>query len=159
MNTRQIESVKAAISYIEAHLSDKLDLDTVASGVGYSKYHLHRIFTDTVGITPHSYIQRRQLTQAAKLLVCSKKPILELALTAGYESQQAFTSIFKSMYKRTPLEYRQNQIFYPLQLEVALNSKPSAPGAIPREISYATLADLPGWMNFITLVITCFVDG
>ncbi len=30
-------------------------------------------------------------------------------MIAGYESQQAFTSIFKSMYKQTPFEYRQNQ--------------------------------------------------
>ena len=156
MNSYKVENIAAVISYIEAHLNEKLDLDTVANAVCYSKYHLHRMFTDTVGITLHDYIQRRQLTEAAKLLVFSKKPIIEIALIAGYESQQAFTSIFKSMYKQTPLEYRQNEVFYPLQLEFTLNKNPTVPDTIMQEISYAALADLPDWMNFITLVIDGF---
>lgn len=82
MNGHKIENISAVISYIEAHLNEKLDLDTVASAVCYSKYHLHRMFTDTVGITLHDYIQRRQLTEAAKLLVFSEKPIIE-ALNPG----------------------------------------------------------------------------
>ena len=88
--------------------------------------------------------------EAAKLLVFSEKPIIEIALIAGYESQQAFSSIFKTMYKQTPLEYRQNEVFYPLQLEFTLNKNPTAPDTIMQEISYATLADIPDWMNFIT---------
>ncbi|NBI66210.1 GNAT family N-acetyltransferase [Pseudoflavonifractor sp. 60] len=156
MNGQKIENVAAVISYIEAHLNEKLDLNTVANGIGYSKFHLHRMFTDVVGVTLHDYIQRRQLSEGAKLLVFSEKPILEIALIAGYESQQAFSSIFKSMYKQTPLEYRQNKVFYPLQLEFILNRNPTAPDTIIQKISYAALADIPDWMNFITLVIDGF---
>lgn len=154
MSGHKVENAAAVISYVEAHLGEKLDLDTVANAVCYSKYHLHRMFTDTVGITPHDYIQRRQLTEGARLLVFSEKPIIEIALTAGYESQQAFASVFKSMYKQTPLEYRKNGAFYPLQLEVALNKNPTAPGA--GEISYAAPADIPDWMSFIPLVVDGF---
>lgn len=156
MDGHKVEQIAAVISYIETHLNEKLDLDTAASAVCYSKYHLHRMFTDTVGISLHDYIRRRQLTEAARLLVFSKRPILEIALIAGYESQRAFTSAFKSMYKQTPLEYRQNGAFYPLQLEFALNKNPTAPDTLTQEISYAALADIPGWMNFITLVIDGF---
>lgn len=156
MNSCKIESITAVISYVEAHLNEKLDLDTIADAVCYSKYHLHRMFTDTVGITPNDYIQRRQLTEAAKLLVFSEKPLIEVALTAGYESQQAFTSIFKSMYKQTPLKYRQNKIFYPLQLEFTLNKNPTAPDIDIREISYATSDDISDWMHFVSLVIDGF---
>ena len=156
MNGHKVENIAAVISYIEAHLNEKLDLETVANAVCYSKYHLHRMFTDTVGITLHDYVQRRQLTEAAKLLVLSEKPIIEIALIAGYESQQAFTSIFKSMYKQTPLEYRQNEVFYPLQLAFTLKEHPSAPDAIKREIVYASPSDIPDWMNFAALVIDGF---
>ena len=89
-----IEKVIAAIDYIENHLSDKVDLELVAEAVHYSKYYLHRIFTKTVGLTVHDYVKRRQLTEAAKLLVFSDKPIIEIAFIAGYESQQAFSDIF-----------------------------------------------------------------
>ena len=51
----------------------------VASALHYSKYHLHRIFTKTVGLTIHDYTKRRQLTEAAKPLVFSAKPIIEIA--------------------------------------------------------------------------------
>lgn len=156
MGSHKVENIAAVISYIEAHLNEKLNLATVANAVCYSKYHLHRMFTDTVGITIHDYIQRRQLTEAAKLLVFSKEPIIEIALVSGYESQQAFTSIFKSMYKQTPMEYRQNEFFYPLQLEFTLNENPSAPDIAVQEISYATLDDISDWMSFLALVIDGF---
>ena len=46
MNGHKVENIATVISYIEAHLNEKLDLDTVANAVCYSKYHLHRMFTD-----------------------------------------------------------------------------------------------------------------
>jgi AraC-like DNA-binding protein/GNAT superfamily N-acetyltransferase len=155
MEHHSIEATAAAISYIEAHLRDKLALETVANAVCYSKYHLHRMFTDTLGLTPRAYIQRRQLTEAAKCLVFSQTPVLELALCAGYESQQAFTTVFKAMYKQTPAAYRQNKVFYPLQLAPALKPDPSVLDSACA-ISYAGLSDLPAWMEFAALVVDGF---
>ena len=105
MQGQTVRIVSQAIRYIEEHLHEKMDLDMVASALHYSKYHLHRIFTKTVGLTIHDYAKRRQLTEAAKLLVFSAKPIIEIALMSGYESQQAFTDIFKAMYKTSPAEF------------------------------------------------------
>ena len=92
MNSCDIESVANTIAYIEAHLQERLDLDRVATDIHYSKFHLHRMFTQATGITIHDYIRRRQLTEAARHLVFSEKPVLEIALSAGYGSQQAFLS-------------------------------------------------------------------
>lgn len=78
MENKDIMNIETVIDYIESHLDGKLDLETVAAAVHYSKYHLHRMFTETVGITLHDYIQRRKLTEAAKLLVFSDKPIIGL---------------------------------------------------------------------------------
>lgn len=156
MGGHRAENTAAVISYIETHLDQKLDLGTVAEGVCYSKYHLHRMFADTVGITLHDYIQRRRLTEAAKLLAFSQKPVIEIALAAGYQSQQAFTAIFRSMYKQTPLEYRRNGAFYPLQLAFALNKNPTAPGMAAQKVFYAAREDLPDLMRFIPLVVDGF---
>ena len=97
MENKTVMSIETVIDYIEANLDGKLDLEMVAEAVHYSKYHLHRMFTSTVGMTIHDYVQRRQLTEAAKLLVFSDRPIIEVAFICGYESQQAFSSAFKSM--------------------------------------------------------------
>ena len=121
----QVINIEMVIDYIENNLDGKIDLETVANVIHYSKYHLHRMFTSTVGMTIHDYVQRRQLTEAAKLLVFSDKPIIEIAFICGYESQQAFSSIFKSMYKIPPAEYRDNCEFYPLQLRFTLHRNTS----------------------------------
>ena len=74
----RICDIARIIDYIEDHLDGKLDLETIAQAVHYSKYHLHRQFTGALGITIHDYVLRRQLTEAAKLLVFSDKPIIEM---------------------------------------------------------------------------------
>lgn len=154
-----IKNVMAAIDYIESHLHEKPDLETIAEAVHYSKYHLHRMFTDTVGMTIYTYVQRRRLTEAAKLLVFSDRPILEIALAAGYESQQSFTDIFKAMYKKPPNQYREEEEFYPLQLRYVLKENPTnleGESCWQQKITYATEADIPEWMELVNLVIDGF---
>ncbi len=154
-----LENVISAIAYIETHLTEKMDLDIVAEAVHYSKYHLHRMFTDMVGLTIHDYIQRRKLTEAAKLLVFSEKTILDIALLAGYTSQQAFTNIFKAMYKQAPLQYRRNEVFYPLQLEYKFDKHPDLhfkEKKSRRELRFAAKEDIPIWMDLVRLVIDGF---
>lgn len=145
--------VSQAICFIENHLHDKLELDTVAAALHYSKFHLHRMFTKTVGLTIHDYAQRRQLTEAAKLLVFSQKSIMEIALISGYESQQAFTNIFKAMYKMTPAEFRAAEEFYPLQLEMHLDEEPVTMDLTKDDITFATLDDIDAWMELVSLTI------
>ena len=153
-----INNVMTAIDYIESHLHEKLDLETVAGAVHFSKYHLHRMFTSTTGLTIHDYVQRRQLTEAAKLLVLSDRPILEIALSAGYESQQSFTDIFKAMYKKSPNRYREEEEFYPLQLRYVLNENPTnlEEKEWQDKIVFATQEDIPKWIELVHLVIDGF---
>ena len=120
MEDRAVRGIQTVIRYIESRLGGRLELETVAEAVHYSKYHLHRMFTETVGMTLHDYVQRRRLTEAAKLLAFSRRPISQIALQCGYESQQSFSQAFKSMYKAPPAAYRAAGNFYPLQLPFTL---------------------------------------
>ncbi len=154
-----IEKVRAAVDFIEANLTRKLSLDRVAEAVHYSAPYLHRAFTQTVGMTPHDYWTRRQLTEAAKLLVFSRKSIMEVALLSGYESQQSFHGAFKSMYKLSPKRYRDNERFYPLQLRYVLEGsfamlENKTEGAW--DIARAVSGDIPCWMALVRLVIDGF---
>ena len=145
--------IETVIEYIETHLDGKIGLEQVSDAVHYSKYHLHRMFTNTVGMTIHDYVQRRQLTEAAKLLVFSDKPIIEIAFICGYESQQSFSAAFKSMYKIPPAEYRDNGTFYPLQLRFTLHRNMVNRVFTKDDICFAERADLPAWMKLMRLVI------
>ena len=148
-----IMNIEIVIDYIESNLDEKLDLEKVSEAVHYSKYHLHRMFTNMVGMTIHDYVQRRQLTEAAKLLVFSSKPIIEVAFFCGYESQQAFTSAFKSMYKVPPAQYRDSGTFYPLQLRFVLYKNIPSKVYTKDDICLAKKVDIPAWMDLMRLVI------
>lgn len=87
------------------------------------------------------------------MLVFSQTPILEIALTSGYESQQAFTDGFKAMYKITPAEFREAKEFYPLQLEIHLNDNPRNMDFTKDDIRFAAFADMDSWMELVSLSI------
>lgn len=140
------------IHYIEACLEGPLDLQTVADAVHCSKYHLHRIFAETAGMTIHDYIRRRRLTEAARLLVYSDRPLYEIAMLAGYGSRQAFSDIFKAMYKTTPGQFREKKAFYPLQSKFTLNQAPHMEQDWEGGITFAGMEDIPAWMELVRLV-------
>lgn len=123
-----IQIVTRLVDYIDEHLAEPLDLDSLADWSGYSKYHLHRIFSGVVGFPPHHYVKRRRLTEAARTLAFSDTGIMEIALSAGYETQQAFSKAFGAQFKLSPRDFRKQRNFYPFQLKFQVNGKQSLRG-------------------------------
>lgn len=152
--------VNSAIDYIETHLDKKLDLDTVAAAIHYSRYHLHHVFSAAVGFTIREYVVRRKLTEAAKLLVFSEKPIIDIAVIAGYETQQAFSASFREMYKLSPNQYRERGVFYPLQLRFSLKQNPTLNHQeeeyLEKRIVLAEDDDIPLWMALVRTSVDGF---
>lgn len=106
MNQKK-EAVQKAKEYIEQNLEKKLDLDQISEMAGYSKFHFNRIFLKETGDTVYKYLQKKRLSLAAEKLIQTQKPIAQIALEAGYDSQQAFTLTFKQYYACTPGQFRQ----------------------------------------------------
>lgn len=148
MDDIRLAMIGTAPDFIETHLDDGVALADVARSAHYSKYHLHRAFSGILGITPHQYARRRRLTEAARRLVRFQTPLRDLALMAGYQSQQAFSDAFCAMYKIPPAEYRRLRVFYPLQLPIRLN--PEAPLSAIRP---AQAEDIPAWMALLGQVV------
>ena len=107
--------IKKVASYIDQHIEEDLSLDKIAEALNYSKFYIARTFTEETGCTMYKYIQGRRLTLAAKKLVETTEPIIEIAYEAHYSSQQAFTLAFGRLYQCTPQAYRKKGIFYPKQ--------------------------------------------
>lgn len=93
--------------YIQKHLHEDIKLDDIAKAIGYSKFHLNRMFADCTGETIHKYITKLRLSNAACSLIETNKSIVDIAYESGYESQQAFTVAFRQHYNYTPQVYRQ----------------------------------------------------
>ncbi len=114
------EMIKKVIDYIENNLEQEIDLDNIAETIGYSKFHLNRMFTEETNITIHKYVQTRRLTVAAEKLVKTDMPIVQIAYEAGYHSQQAFSLAFKQIYLYPPKVYRNRGIFVPKQQQISM---------------------------------------
>ena len=158
---KNLDMVMAAIQYIENHfLREKIDLDDVSNALHYSKYHLNRTFSATVGLTINEYAIRRKLTEAAKMLVFSDRPIIDIAIIVGYKSQQSFSNAFKAMYKYAPRKFRKNEVFYPLQLKYDFKNNRdmiwSGEKNCNRNIKYAKKDDIDSWMRLVHLAIDGF---
>lgn len=153
MQSQTVAIVTEAIRYIESHLGAPLGLDQVAAALHYSKYHLHRSFTKATGITLHDYVSRRRLTEAARLLTDTRRPILDIAFQSGYGSQQAFTDSFRAMYKTTPARFRETEAFYPLQHALRLQECPFRLHLPKENIRPAAPQDLDDWMELLGLSV------
>lgn len=115
---RNLEYIQSVVDYIEDNMQHKLDLDSVCSACGYSKYHLSRMFSACVGFSLHEYIRRRRLTEAARLLAQTNQTIMDIALHTGYSNQQSFTVSFADAFGCPPARYRLNGQFTPYQLKI-----------------------------------------
>ncbi|MBX9975966.1 helix-turn-helix transcriptional regulator [Cytobacillus firmus] len=100
------EITQEVIYFLEECLLDDWQLDDYASQIGYSKFHLSRIFKQETGLTISEYIRKRRLATAAMYLLYSDESILQIAFELQYQSQEAFTRSFKELYKMPPGKYR-----------------------------------------------------
>ena len=137
MKTNNIDTIQEVVDYIEEHLDETLNLDSISGKMHYSKYHLSRMFVSIVGFTLHHYIQRRRLTEAARSLIFTDKPIMEIAFCAGYETQQSFTAGFKSLFKCSPQAFRKKREFYPYQLKFTADGQSGLRGDMMMDIRTA----------------------
>lgn len=108
------------LSYIENHLDNALSLEKIAEELNYSRFYIARVFKEDTGLPLYQYIRSRRLNESARRLVETKLPVIEIAFSAGYRSQQAFTQAFHREYECTPQEYRRIGVFVPRQDKIEI---------------------------------------
>ncbi len=101
-----LKQVQAGVDYIEANLDFDISLTEVAAAAGISQWHFQRMFKALTNETLKTYIRSRRLSNSLEKLLVTKARIIDIALSAGFESQESFTRAFKSAFDMTPNEYR-----------------------------------------------------
>lgn len=99
------EGVRLAIGYIHAHIEETFNLDRVAKAVGFSKYHLIRVFSKTTGQTPMQYIGKARCERALALLKGGHCTVKSVADRLGFSDVSCFSKFFKKHMGRNPSEY------------------------------------------------------
>jgi AraC family transcriptional regulator len=98
--------LEQVITFLAAHLSEPLSLETLAGVAGFSPYHFHRIFSGLLGETPGDFLNRLRLERAANLLLKSPQSITTIALVCGFSSSATFARSFRQHFGLSASEYR-----------------------------------------------------
>lgn len=97
------EQLQSAIDYIEANLTEDIDVHAIASQAYISAYHFQRIFASLCGVSLGEYIRRRRLTLAAQELCAAPQTrVIDIALKYGYDSPDSFARAFRRFHGVVP---------------------------------------------------------
>jgi transcriptional regulator GlxA family with amidase domain len=99
-------AIRRVREYIEAHLDEKVSLQTLASVAGVSMFHFARAFKQSEGVTPHDYLIRCRVRRTMELLAGTDLPISEVAASAGFSDQSHCVRRFRERVGVCPRVYR-----------------------------------------------------
>jgi transcriptional regulator of acetoin/glycerol metabolism/AraC-like DNA-binding protein len=94
--------------YIEAHLSDSIELAEFAAIAGLSVFHFARAFKQSAGVTPHYYLVRRRVERARELLAGTDHSLSEIAFATGFSDQSHLSRHFRQMTGTSPGQFRRS---------------------------------------------------
>jgi AraC family transcriptional regulator len=87
------------LEHIDRHLDRELDLRALARVAHFSAFHFHRVFFAWTGETVGDYLRRRRLEIAAiRLAGQPRLSILNVAVSVGFGSTEAFARAFKARF-------------------------------------------------------------
>jgi transcriptional regulator of acetoin/glycerol metabolism len=92
--------------YVEAHLSESIDLGMLAGIAGLSVFHFAREFKQSTGVTPHQYLVQKRVRRAQNMLARTDLSLSDVALASGFSDQSHLTRHFRRMLGTTPREFR-----------------------------------------------------
>ena len=104
--------IKRAVQYIEVHLSQPIEVETLCKLNNISRKHFVHLFGKETGKTVSQYVTQTRCERAAELLENSSLQISEISRYVGYEDQSYFARIFKEFMGMTPQQYRKMKKFY-----------------------------------------------
>jgi AraC family transcriptional regulator len=105
-----VSRMHRVLAYIDEHLDQPLDLNVLAEVACFSPFHFHRLFSAWMGETLGDYSRRRRLEVAASRLAAQPRTrVLNIALSVGFGSAEAFTRAFKTRFGCSPTVWRDRQ--------------------------------------------------
>jgi len=94
------------MTYIEEHLTEKIELAQVAEHVSLSRTYASAIFREELGITMSEFILNERMLEAKRMLRDTDLTVAAIADRLAFCSQSYFTKNFTATEGMTPVEYR-----------------------------------------------------
>lgn len=102
-----VARVTRVVRRIERDLDAGISLASLAREAGLSPYHFLRTFERVTGVTPHQYVLRLRLREAAVRLALEPDRVLDVAFDCGFGDVSNFNRTFRAEFGVSPRAYRQ----------------------------------------------------
>lgn len=95
------QKVVDIMHYINSHLSESLDIDSLAGTFYISRYYMMRLFKSETGYTINSYINYKRLLLAREL-ISQGNPITQVCFDCGFKNYSTFSRAYKNEFHEVP---------------------------------------------------------
>ncbi|MCR5715895.1 MAG: response regulator [Lachnospiraceae bacterium] len=107
VSTRDVHAnVDYAVTYMQDHYTEQLDIGSLAASMGFTSAYLTKIFNKYVGETPLKFLTNLRIREAKRLLIETSLPIREIGEKVGYPDQFHFSKTFRKLTGVNPSAYR-----------------------------------------------------
>ena len=119
-----IDRLNDAITYIEEHLTEKIDYEQLGQIACCSSYHFQRMFAYMAGVPLSEYIRRRRMSLAAVDLQGQDAQVIDVAGKYGYSSPTAFNRALQSIHGVAPSALKSGGVpvksFPPIKFQITI---------------------------------------
>jgi AraC family transcriptional regulator len=98
--------ISLATDFLHTHYAQDVDLTTLAKMAYLSKYHFLRLFSLVHGVTPRTYLQRKRISVAIRLLESTRMTMSEVAASVGFAEESTLVRQMRRWTQLTPRQVR-----------------------------------------------------
>ena len=102
--------VERAIEYIKNNYTNEISIDDLCKELNINKCYFCSIFKKETGSTFINYLNSYKVEKSKELLKNTNLSLLDIALSVGFNNQSYYSTVFKRITSKTPLEFRENFI-------------------------------------------------
>lgn len=103
------DRMQRVLDHIDRYPDDDLDLDALSAVAAFSKFHFHRQFAATFGLSVHRYVQLTRMKRASyRLAFRDALSVTDVAMDAGYDAPDAFARAFRQRLGQSPSAFRKS---------------------------------------------------
>ncbi|MEO9070654.1 MAG: AraC family transcriptional regulator [Ginsengibacter sp.] len=104
-NEKLVARLTIAKNVLEENFSENVNIDALAKGVSFSKFHFCRSFKNAFGLSPHQFVLNKRLERSAELIIEGKLMITDIAYEVGFSDIYSFSKSFKKRFNASPSRF------------------------------------------------------
>lgn len=105
---QNILAIEEIIRFLDQHYMEAIAITELAAKANMSRSSFMRNFKLATDLTPINYLNNIRVEKAARMLLGNKKSITEIGFATGFNSTSYFTTTFRKIMGKTPLEFRKS---------------------------------------------------